>query len=395
MRPKYFLEKLMKLPHRGTGSENEKKAAEIIFREYQKMGFEPKIHTFKIVKNGWFAMPLNLSLFILSTIFLLVDKIAISLLFYILGISLYLELPFNLVNLYKRIYPGTSQNVYVEVLPKKKPKRTVVVFGHCDSARRTTGVLLLGWIAKKTKLAISADKKLPNFLRGPFFITNFSIILNFIMFFLMPFPAIQAIVGYYVLFTLFLTFLLVLHTFFSPFVPGAFDNGSGAATVMSLASYYKKNEPRSTRLLFLNNGSEENITKGIVDFLQVAKLDKKKTFFINIDSVGADKLLAAYGETDGRGISRFYDKKLFSIVREIIKKEKKFSSIEEFYAPTQSDCTELVNRKLRVMTMMSSINNYDFVDHYHQMTDTIDKINFKNLDLCKNFIIRLIEEVDD
>ena len=52
MSSKCFLEKLQALPHRGTGSDFEKNANDLIEGEYEKLGFKPHKHEFRIAKNG-------------------------------------------------------------------------------------------------------------------------------------------------------------------------------------------------------------------------------------------------------------------------------------------------------------------------------------------------------
>ena len=389
--PKYFLEKLCSLPHRGTGSVYEKKAAGLIFQEYKKLGLKPEMQRCRIVKNGWFLQPLTYSFFILSTTSILLDKLILSLIFFAVGALLLGLNHFRYFGLFKRIYPGESQNVFVELPSRKGKKKTVVVIGHYDSPRCTIGIKLLNPLAKS--LAPKA-RSFPPFLNGPFFISNFSVLLNLLLFFLSPVPMTRLLVGSYVVVTLLITVALTLHTFFSPFVPGAFDNGSGAAVVMALAPHFSKNRLETTGLVFLNTGSEENITNGLETFLEESRLDPKTTCFIDLDGVGADILTVSEGEISGPGLFVPFDKELFSLVRELVRKNKRFQKIKEFCLPVPSECSLLVKEGFRVAVMMNSINEIGYVAQYHQMLDTIDKINFETLDLCRDFTTEVIKEID-
>ena len=121
---------------------------------------------------------------------------------------------------------------------------------------------------------------------------------------------------------------------------------------------------------------------------------KSTTTFINLDSVGMDKLAALYGETDRNGISRYYNKELYALVENVIQKNQ--FNIEKMYLPVTSDCSLLVKNKCSVMTTMLAVSNKPsgYVSHYHQMEDTIEKVNLKSMDLCKDFVIELINETE-
>ena len=398
MKPKYFLEKLQKFPHRGFASENEKKAAKLIYKEYQKMGLKPKIQKFKVTKNSWLIHAAIFFILAVSIIFLFVGNIPIAIIFLLIGLTLYLEFPYDPSLIYKNIYPATSQNIYVEVDSQHPARKTVVVLGHYDTAKRTLGILLMAKIFAKRKVDLvnAIDKKLPNFFRSPYLFLNLSIMLSLLIPFLTSSPTLKIILGCFVIYNMMAPCLLAIHAALSPFVPGALDNGSGAATVMSLASYFKTNRPKATRLIFLNTGNEENMPNGVVEFAKDRNLDKQNTYFINLDGIGCEQLVATYGETMYWGISRFYDKNLFKIVKNLIKKEKKFNMIKESYLGLGTDAGRLVQERYRVMVTLMSLSKegHGYPFHYHQMDDTIDKINFDTMDLCKEFVIALINTID-
>lgn len=389
--PKHFLKKLCSFPHRGTGSVYERKAAELIFHEYKKLGLKPQMQRCRIVRNGWFLWPLTYIFFVFSTISILFDKFIPAVIFFGAGALLCGLNYLGRFGLFKRLYPGGSQNVFVEIPSKREKKKTVIILGHYDTPRRTIGLVLLSRLAGK--LAPKA-KSFPPFINGPFFISNFSVVLNFLLFFLSSFPTLRLMLGSYAIVTLLITIFFPLHAFFSPFVPGAFDNGSGAAVVMSLAAHFSKNRLGNTSLIFLNAGSEENITHGLEAFLAESKLDPKTTCFIDLDGVGANILTISEGEINGLGLFVPFDKELFSLVRELARKNKKFQKIKEFCLPVPSECSLLVRKGFRVAVMMNSLDESGYVKQYHQMSDTIDKINFETLALCKDFTTEVIKEID-
>lgn len=239
MESQTFLEKLQILPHRGTGTENEKKAAELIAREYQRMGFSPKVQKIIIGRDGiighiiFYFLP-----FIISTVFILYGALWFAALFYTVGLSFLFAFPFDPKKLYKKIDPATSQNVFVEVHPSKNSKKTIVIFGHYDTARETKALDFLGkFLGIKLKL-ISKIEKFPPFLRGPLLFNNIAVVLNMVLL-LIDNPLIRVVLGGLILLIYGITLFYFLNWKFSPYVPGAFDNGSGTSVVIGLAYFFK------------------------------------------------------------------------------------------------------------------------------------------------------------
>jgi len=396
---KYFLEKLQQFPHRGTCTPNAQKAAEMIADEFKKMGLESKISKFKTIRNDKFVDFLYFLLLNVGIILFIFGQFAWSIVFFALAIFMHLDGLFPLksflkpVNIIRFFYHGIAQNVSAQVLPENgKYEKTFVVLGHHDTSRWTIGLRIIGWLARRTKIA-THNHKLPVFLRGPFIITNVSILLNIIIYFL-PFRSLpQNILIGWILFTYALTGLIMTHTFLAPFIPGAFDNGSGTAAMMAAASAFQNRKPKRLRLIFWSNGSEESRTKGFNEFFKDNNIDKEKTIFLDLDGVGANVLMAAYGESRDY-TPGLYDQDLFKILQKARKLKPEFAPIKETFMPIAGDGGALVEHECHVMSTIFSLNEDNFYDHYHELTDTIDKINFKSTDLCADFVKAIIDYCD-
>lgn len=59
-----------------------------------------------------------------------------------------------------------------------------------------------------------------------------------------------------------------------------------------------------------------------------------------------------------------------------------------------TDAQDLCRKGARVMTTLTSSESHDYYDHYHQMTDTIDKVKPEAMELSRNFLITLIQKFD-
>ena len=74
----------------------------------------------------------------------------------------------------------------------------------------------------------------------------------------------------------------------SEVVPGANDNASGVATVLSLAEELDAEPPANLDVWVLLTGGEECLQEGMRSFVRAhrAELDRETTYFVNVDTVG-------------------------------------------------------------------------------------------------------------
>ena len=74
-------------------------------------------------------------------------------------------------------------------------------------------------------------------------------------------------------------------------------------------------------------------------------------------------------------------------------KKPKFKGTKPMFLPVTSDGKIFIQNGFLGLYLLS-IESYGYVKHYHQMSDTIDNINFKNLNLARDFVKELIFELD-
>jgi hypothetical protein len=88
----------------------------------------------------------------------------------------------------------------------------------------------------------------------------------------------------------------------SPIVPGANDNLSAVAALVGLAERLRDAEERGdsvgVRVLLVSCGAEEVIQGGIYSFGEAwfPRLDREKTWFLNLDTIGSPELVSIEGE---------------------------------------------------------------------------------------------------
>jgi hypothetical protein len=90
-----------------------------------------------------------------------------------------------------------------------------------------------------------------------------------------------------------------------PPVPGANDNLSGVAAALALARELAEYPVRGLRVLLVSAGAEEALQQGIRGFARehFSDLDRERTWFLTIDTVGSGRLVMLEGE----GTMRMHD----------------------------------------------------------------------------------------
>jgi hypothetical protein len=81
-------------------------------------------------------------------------------------------------------------------------------------------------------------------------------------------------------------------------VPGANDNGTAVVALLALARRLRERPTEGLRVILLSTGSEESFSEGMKAFGErhFARLPVESTFFVCLETLGADHLLALRGE---------------------------------------------------------------------------------------------------
>lgn len=237
------------------------------------------------------------------------------------------------------------------------------------------------------------NKKIPFFLKTPLLIPNLGILILFIM----------ILTGYRnTVFDIYVAFVCGYCIFFSvlvsraPYVPGAFDNGVAAAMVVDLADHFLKNPLKNTSLVFLNTGCEEDAIKGITHFIKTNNLNKESTYFLNLESIGAEIPVICYAESDlWTGWPLKYDRKGYAFAKKVMEGKSDFDSINETFIPAPSDMVVVVKKGYKVLTQIASVSKTGFPEQYHQMFDVEDRLYWDTIEISRKYAIELIKRFDE
>jgi hypothetical protein len=277
----------------------------------------------------------------------------------------------------------TTQNVIAEFGPPDAP-RTVLLLAHYDAAH--SGLVfhpeLARWPLRRfRRLRENADTTPPTMwgaVAAPALVAAAALVGN------RPLARFGAILG--------LGYLLaMLDIGARPVVPGANDNASGVAALLSVGHSLAADMPAGVRVILLFPGSEESFMEGMSAYLERHgdELPTATTSVVCLDTVGSPMLLLLEGE--GMLRMRDYPRDFLALLR---------SSADEVGVKM------LPNLRFRNATdgvialragypsaMIGSCDEFKLPTDYHWPTDTADRVNYATVAdaarVCRRAIERL------
>lgn len=155
------------------------------------------------------------------------------------------------------------------------------------------------------------------------------------------------------------------------YFPGANDNASGTAMIISMAQYYAKNPPKNFNVLFIAFAGEEAGLLGSKYFVENPLIDLKRiSFLINLDIMGS-------GEEGITVVNGSVFKDQFNQLVAINEKHQLLKTIKERGYAANSDhywFTDAGVPAIFIYTMGPNKNYHDVFDTYENLSfaETID-----------------------
>lgn len=149
------------------------------------------------------------------------------------------------------------------------------------------------------------------------------------------------------------------------YFPGANDNASGSAMLLSMAAYFKKN-PVDYNVLFIAFAGEEAGLVGSKYFVEnpTFKL-KKMSFLLNLDIMGS-------GEEGVTVVNATLFEKQFSLLQEINKEKQLLTQVKSRGPAANSDHYWFTQFKVPAFFIYTMGPN----KHYHDIFDTYEELSF-------------------
>ena len=290
----YRITKRLAFP-RLIGSKGEKEAIQIILNELKKLEYG-EIHRepFKTSFYNWIFLryafiPIGIGLILLAVSFFInswLTLVFIALNVYIASKVLGLATTDKITLLKNEDKNYETENIYIK-LKSANSKGKVIFMGHWDSKSQT--------FPSTIRIII-------------ILITLVGCLIILVLYFILAiieliFPFNNFIIGSVLLYFSIIIAIIANLNYFNKTgnnSPGAYDNAAAVGVIIELARYFKQNPLENIDLIYLCTSSEELNLGGAKSFIQNHKyeLDKKKTFFINLDLVGGHeliRLITSYG----------------------------------------------------------------------------------------------------
>ena len=182
----------------------------------------------------------------------------------------------------------------------------------------------------------------------------------------------------------------------SDVVPGANDNASGVATVLSLAEELDAKPPANLDVWVLLTGGEECLQEGMRSFVRAhrGELDRETTYFVNVDTVGHGAVRFEAGA--GWVITYPLDRRLLELCAAIATADREGSNRYQARPLVHGLAGDSMPPRVAGFraTAITCLNNQGYVPGIHTPSDTPDRVDPAALDRAHGFGLELVRALD-
>jgi peptidase M28-like protein len=160
-----------------------------------------------------------------------------------------------------------------------------------------------------------------------------------------------------------------------PVCPGANDNLTAVAVLVALAERLRQEPVGGLRVLLVSCGAEEVLQGGIHGFgaRHFGALDRDRTWFLNLDTVGSPKLILLEGE--GPVVMEDYHDRGF---RDLVghAAQRAGTPLRRGMRSRNSTDAVIPSRAGYPTTTITSMDRYKALSNYHKMSDTPENLDY-------------------
>jgi Peptidase family M28 len=370
---------------RGPGTDAERRAANMLASRLKTIGRRAEIEPFFCHPQYAVVHLIHATLGVAGSLLATVQPAVGFALVFFAAVSTYLDLNTRFYLVRSLLFRRISQNV---VSPGERPEAParLVLMAHYDAAR--TGYVFgrpLAWLNQ-------LDDRW-RLLLGPFrlfFWLGLAPLLPILGARMAGLDAtwlsaVQAIPTI----TLIVAAFLLIDVALSEIVPGAYDNASGVAAVLSAVDELTANPPENLDVWIVLAGSEESFCEGSRAFVKTRRkeLDRDATYFVNVDSVSYDRV--RYETGAGAVITVPFDRELIELCGAMASADERFSGGPFSYS-LFDDALPPQIRKLSSITITDGYR----APWYHRHEDTPERVNASALTTATDFVVALARLLD-
>jgi Peptidase family M28 len=386
-----LIRELCSFEGRGPGTDAERRAANVLAARLRRMGRRGDVEPFFAHPQYAVVHLIHAAMGVAGSILATIQPAVGFSLVFLAAISTYLDLNTRVYLVRSLLFRRVSQNV---VSPGNRPDApaTLVLVAHYDAART-------GYIFSKASNRI---RKLPERIRlglGPFrlfFWVGLAPLLPILGARMAGvdatwLSAIQAIPTIVLLVAAFLLIDIAL----SEIVPGAYDNASGVAAVLSAADELQATPPENLDVWIVLTGCEESLCEGMRAFVRGRRkqIDRATTAFVNVDSVSSGHV--AYEISEGAVISLPHDPQLIELCEALAAAQSPGDGRPRpIRHPLLDDALPPRVRRMRSITIRTTDEDGNLAPWYHTHDDVPDRVDPGALSRATDFVVGLARLID-
>jgi hypothetical protein len=348
------------------------------------MGLDPRVQSFRAPRSGWAPFSIASALTLVAVLVFLgapsaVGRVTAAALALGVTVSVLLHLTFRSNPLIWLVPKSVSQNVSAVAEPRGAARRTVVVTGHVDTHRTP-------W-AMASPLAFQLFQLLITV--GVVAFVLLSILLTAGIVWPAQIPnAVLAVVTAAVA----VVFVVTLQPEFSPYVPGANDNASGAAAVLALGARLVSRPLEHTRVWLLASGAEEVGAEGPVRLLR-RHPDLKGADWLVLDTIAGPGAGPCLITAEHVLVPLRANPALLAAARAVAAAQPALGVYEHHFRGLFSEHAPLAAAGCRSMSLVN-FRPDGVLPNWHRPTDTVDNIDPDVLDRTERFVWSLLGHLD-
>jgi Zn-dependent M28 family amino/carboxypeptidase len=180
----------------------------------------------------------------------------------------------------------------------------------------------------------------------------------------------------------------------SPTVPGANDNLSAVAVLVALAEALRDRPIEGLRVQLVSVGAEEELQGGIYGYAakHLAHLDRERTWFLNVETVGSPSLALVEGE--GCVVMEdYFDKPWRDLIARVANRDG--IPLRRGMRSRASTDSVIPSRMGIPTATLVSIDRYKALSNYHLMSDTPENLRYATVACATDLAESLARELAD
>ena len=384
-----LIEKLCSFEGRWPGTDAERRAANWLSGEVGKLGRRAAIEPIYVNPEYSLSMAAHLALAIAGGLVALASAPIGFAMVLLTATSLYLDQNTRLYLLRSLFFRRASQHV-VSPGPRPDAPARLVLTAHYDASK--SGIV---FGPRSTRAARRLSER-ARVLLGPIRLIFWAgivplLVISGLRMAGLDGPAIGA-AQLIPTFILLISIVLLADIALSKPVPGAYDNASGVAAVLSVAAALDADPPDNLDVWVILVGAEESNCQGMARYMSAHRkeIDRENTVFLNVDSVSYGT--PHYLVSEGAIVSYWMDRRLIALSEALAEAEPRYRA-RPLRIPFHSDALPVRARGFRAISILGCEGGVN-PPYYHTHDDTPDRLDEEAMSRAVAFVTDLARAID-